>query len=875
VRLCIVLTALKVLLAAGGLALSEPFRFAQVATLYPYYFLEMAVYLGSAALLILFGSRDRRAVNLGIVFMMSASAFADGLIPALKNSPSSLRLSADILLSIRLFSLVPVFLWMFAQDFPRTIAEERVGLLRFARNLSLVVGVSLCVANVAFGPARDFWGLGLSPRWLRMFAYGGGAVYWSAVYSLVLAVLPVIIWRSRSAPKDERRRVSVFGWGLALGVGPALFLAFLEAAIPPIGRYLSVPSHRVWQLAFGYTFLALTPLAATYAVFVYRVLDVRLIVRKAIQYALARYTVLIGVFLPSVGLLVFLYQHRDETLVSLFRGSLPVILLLTVAAGVLTYRYRQSIFTGIDRRFFREQYDANRILSALIEKTRTASSIRDLIDLLGYELDRAIHPTAVAVCLLDVQRAVLRSLDGQCRPLSQTSTLAAILETNARPINVGPVDARSDFAKLDADGQSWIADHGFSVLVPFLGADGRLLGLIALGEKKSELPYSMEDRNLLAAVAVSSAFAIDRRMAHETPSLSSSASIQTDELSLDRGRYCPGCHQIEPWGTAVCPSCGKETIEASVPCVLAGKFRLEKRVGAGAMGVVYRAVDLTLRRHVAIKTLPRISTAAAVWLRREARAIAAVTHPNLAMILGTETWRGTPVLVFEFLDGGTLADRLIQDALTARQAIDLGIAVAAALDRIHNVGMLHRDVKPSNIGFTGDQVPKLMDFGLARIFSWPEWEQHTEPYRHTEASARTLTSPFSTQSGVAGTPLYLTPEAVKGKEPSPQNDLWALAMTLVESLAGRHPLAHCTGQELFRTLSECRLPPIEVFLSNCPHELSAFLSTALSAQPSRRPRSAQEFIDRLTDLRAVLRKNSPPESGGVARSAGVVPGAPQ
>ena len=126
-----------------------------------------------------------------------------------------------------------------------------------------------------------------------------------------------------------------------------------------------------------------------------------------------------------------------------------------------------------------------------------------------------------------------------------------------------------------------------------------------------------------------------------------------------------------------------------------------KKVGAEGMGIVYRAVDLTLRRPVAIKALPRMSPVASLRLRREARAIAAVNHPNLAMIFGAQTWKGTPMLVFEFLEGGSLRDLLKRGQLPYAEALQLGITLADVLDHIHGAGIW--------------QLPKLMDFGLARI----------------------------------------------------------------------------------------------------------------------------------------------------------------
>src|SRR5207253_8576282 len=124
---------------------------------------------------------------------------------------------------------------------------------------------------------------------------------------------------------------------------------------------------------------------------------------------------------------------------------------------------------------------------------------------------------------------------------------------------------------------------------------------------------------------------------------------------------------------------------------------------------------------VAIKTLPRVSPEHAMRLRREARAMAAVQHRHLALIYGVETWRGTPLLVVEYLDGGTLADRLKAGPLAIDGVRELGISLCGALHSMHRSGVLHRDIKPSNIGFTREGVPKQLDFGLAMLANQTAW----------------------------------------------------------------------------------------------------------------------------------------------------------
>ena len=160
---------------------------------------------------------------------------------------------------------------------------------------------------------------------------------------------------------------------------------------------------------------------------------------------------------------------------------------------------------------------------------------------------------------------------------------------------------------------------------------------------------------------------------------------------------------------------GGTLIVSAAPHTLRGVYRFDRRLGSGGMGVVYLARDLNLDRPVAIKTLPSVTPEQAARLRVEARAMAAVHHPNLAVIHGVETWQGTPFLIQEFLPGGTLSDRLRGGPLAIDAALRLCGTIAEALDQLHSAGIIHRDVKPSNIGFTDRDVPKLFDFGLAKL----------------------------------------------------------------------------------------------------------------------------------------------------------------
>jgi serine/threonine-protein kinase len=236
--------------------------------------------------------------------------------------------------------------------------------------------------------------------------------------------------------------------------------------------------------------------------------------------------------------------------------------------------------------------------------------------------------------------------------------------------------------------------------------------------------------------------------------------------------------------------------------------------------------------------------------------MATVVHPHLATIFGAEMWRGTPMLVVEYLEAGTLADRLQQGWLPVVEVMELGIAIASALERLHGRGLLHRDIKPSNIGFTGDRIPKLLDFGLVKFLEAPDaidpghLERLDPEVFSTSAFSEAQTAMHPASVGIIGTPLYFSPETVMMKPAEASVDLWALALVLFESLTAQHPMKAPTLRETFERILHGPVPDARALRSDCPQGLAAFFERGLNPDPGRRPASAREFRLALERLRA-------------------------
>ena len=298
--------------------------------------------------------------------------------------------------------------------------------------------------------------------------------------------------------------------------------------------------------------------------------------------------------------------------------------------------------------------------------------------------------------------------------------------------------------------------------------------------------------------------------------------------------------------------CGSRVREAPVPRTLRG-FRLDRRIGVGGMGVVYRAIDTDLQRYVAIKTLTAVSELETRRLRREARAMAAVAHPNVATIFAVEMWRQTPLLVVEYFEFGTLRDRLLGRSLTLAEALTLGEDLSAGLHYMHSLGMLHRDIKPSNIAFAVNGSAKLLDFGLAKVvIAGLTFMQVASPDSTTAMAAGFPQAALDSKGAPAGTPLYFSPELLAMHPADNQSDLWALALVLYKAIAGRHPMASDSPIETIERIRGAVVPDLRQFRPECPPDLAAFFATALHASAERRYRSAKDFGDAMRRLRASL-----------------------
>jgi len=467
-------------------------------------------------------------------------------------------------------------------------------------------------------------------------------------------------------------------------------------------------------------------------------------------------------------------------------------------------------------------------LASFSRDAQNARTVGELERLLQERLDDFVSPRSSVLLLRDPARSSYGAIASGPRPLAASSILVRLAaEVSPEPFSLSAKNREALLGLLTAEDRSWITEADPELIVPLASARGETVALFVLGPKRSGLPYTRDEQQAVTALTAAASLALENV-----------AGLGDRAWGLDAAEEpageCRRCGHVALRAEGFC-ACRRPLAPAAMPYELAGKFRLERVLGEGGMGVVYRATDLTLGRQVALKTLPRLGSEALQRLRREARSMAGFLHPNLALIFGAETWRGVPILVVEYLAGGSLASRL-GEPMAPGEVLRLGVDLAGALEAMHDKGLLHRDVKPSNIGFTGGGVPKLLDFGLARLHAEAHFEVPALDPGLSAIADEKLRLTFTGQ--VVGTPLYMAPEALTGASPSPAHDLWSLHLVLWEALAGRHPFAGMSLEAAVHRMAREEIPDIRTARPECPAEISSLLVRALHLNAHHRPATA-------------------------------------
>lgn len=289
--------------------------------------------------------------------------------------------------------------------------------------------------------------------------------------------------------------------------------------------------------------------------------------------------------------------------------------------------------------------------------------------------------------------------------------------------------------------------------------------------------------------------------------------------------------------------------------ILDGKYRLDERLGEGAVGLVYRATHLGLKKVFALKLLKPglagLDPFSIVRFQREAEALGRLHHPHIVEVtdFGIDPGTGAPYLVMELLEGIPLSEHCRREGpLPLARALPILDAIAAAIDAAHEQGILHRDLKPGNILLSGrdgeDRTVKVLDFGLAEISAPPHpFDLDDEPLDPDEGRK----TPSLTGTGdLLGTPLYVAPEVIRGASAGRASDLYSFGVIAYEMLVGKPPFSGSTRQVLAGHLEREPSPPAPAL----PASVWKALREPLAKDPARRPATAREVVRRLREAAA-------------------------
>jgi len=622
----------------------------------------------------------------------------------------------------------------------------------------------------------------------------------------LFAAAGTLLWNYRTLENASwRRRIRVFVAGFFVATVPTLFEAALRISTAYGSARASSLLLAYWfspLLLFGSLLAVTGDLMQAYAILRHRLFDVTVIVRQGLQYAAAR-GVLLGLA-PVFGLMLVgdLVWRSDKSIAQVFaeRGWLYAAL----GAGALVAHARRNVWlSALDRRFFRERYDVQRVLHGVLTDLRGAITFGQAVPGAISQIDTALHPRCAAVVVRQPPEATFRAIAsaGEPPPLIPTgSTLIALVRVLGKPLELQPSDSAWLRRQLPPDESQWLTDSQLEWVFPIaLGAE-RTEALLVLGPKRSEEPYTREDQELIESIA--------------------------SGLALLHERLTP----------AVVGKSGTSSIGGLAVPPVAARYVIRRELGRGGMGTVYEATDTELERSVALKLMrPDLMAAeeAVARFRREARAAAGFSHPNVVTVYDVGVAEdGRAYLVMELLAGETVRQALRREKrLAAARALAIMRGVCAAVDAAHRRHLLHRDLKPENVFLVqagGTEVPKILDFGVAKLL---------------ETGEETVLPGDTSPGQLLGTLAYMSPEQLRGQPPTPGWDLWALGVMAYEMLTGAYPFP--TGVQRVADLEARRITPTAAHATEHSDRLDAFFACVLSQNVADRPATVPEWLARL------------------------------
>ncbi len=719
----------------------------------------------------------------------------------------------------------------FCSRFPRSV-EEAPAAHRLRRALYVWAGLLWIPFNVpVFAHV-----LGIPPMGaivaLVPFRPDGefGAPMIAAFESITAALSCLVLFRNyaRLRTPDSRRRIRWAGLAIGSSVGTFLLFALLKLIRNVTGSELAGQLEAIVNDAATFE-IGLSILGLGYAVSKHRVLGIRVAIRQGLQYLLAKNVLRLIVLLPLFVILFQAIANPERGLRDLLmRNSWPFFLAVA-AAGAVGLRYRVQIRPWLDRRFFRTALVQEQVLAALMERIKQVESEQELCMIAGRELDAALH--------VDGCHLFLSDRDGRVRvAYSQWLDRAARLRDWLNSDGMDLLSAGSLFLLYEVQENSWDGDTYESqpaehLIVPVRGTDRNGTITLALGPKLSEQPYTTRDRDLLAAIAGQMGIVREvlrlRRSVQEERRTRVQVLGHLDSQHVQLLTECPDCGRCYTTAESLCPHDGVSlSLTLPVERTIDGKYRLERRIGRGGMGVVYWAHDLRLDRPVAVKMMIGDlfgNNIAMSRFSREAQAAAALHHPNIVAVYDFG-WlpAGGAYLGMEWIDGKSWRDHIKPGGMASERALPAMRQLCLGVEAAHIGGVIHRDLKPENIVIAeGSWRVVVLDFGLAKF------------RREMLSSDTALTVP----GAIMGTPRYMSPEQRYGRAVDASTDIYSVGVICAETLTGCGPPRSGASPDWLKSVLRG---------SFLPGPMAGVLERALAQQGAQRP-SMREFLDALAD----------------------------
>jgi hypothetical protein len=723
------------------------------------------------------------------------------------------------------FLVSPVLPMLFFVSFPRPLFTTRRAWLWFAVPWALVSVFE--VVPLIHWTAREIYdplhATGVYPSWFTP------VVGLSVVVTIACGLVCFVANYRRLTDANERRRVRVLVAGAVIGLAAVLpngMASFSgSATLETIVR--STAARAVSAMLF-----LVFPLSFAYAIARHRLFDIRILVRRGLQYALARRLLLSIVPACAVLLAVDLLVHGDQPLRTIVAAR-GWIYALVAGLALAAHARRTRWLDALDRRFFREHYDAQRLVRRIVDDLRTETTLERAGPRVVSQIEGAVHPEFAALLVRAPGDTFYRPVaaappERLPPPIPASSKLVTLVRVLGKPVDVAAGESGWMKEQLPHEETAFLRETRIGLLVPVTTAGEGADALLALGMKRSEEPYSREDQELMATLAGSLALVVARP-----------AAASPREAFAE----CPQCGTCYDPGTPACTTDGASLAALPFPRLLAQRYRIERRLGRGGMGTVYEGIDTQLDRHVALKLIREEwvgDAQAAERFRREARAAASFSHPNVVTVhdFGVEG-ENRGFLVMELLRGAALRDVLRRERrLATGRSLALMRDVCAGVEAAHRRSLAHRDLKPENVFLVSDggegERAKILDFGIAKVLA-------------PGAQAATVTA----TGGVLGTLHYMGPEQLRGAEAAPGWDLWALAVMAYEMLAGALPFDCTSAADYQSSVLAGRPTPIRVHVTGAPEALEAFFARSLGADAEQRPARAAVLLAELERALAV------------------------